>query len=212
MHVAYAHRVILPESTFGCGAYGGLRRFFARVTLFGAWKLSRFKDEIVDADADALQEALESVWRPLLEQCEAKQLDLTVKEVTLQLNAMLPPELVCARPLHTKPGPPNPSSSPNPRRRPGKTPDGEPSGPARRLRPPINQLKIEFEDGLHEECGYGKFQDGKPARILLAKDNPHVAMWLSARDRSMGLAALLDRQRSLHRVPTAPSNGDVQSR
>jgi Histidine kinase-, DNA gyrase B-, and HSP90-like ATPase len=197
VHVAYAHRVILPESHFGCGAYGGLRRFFARVTLFGAWKLSRFKDEIVDADADALEEALQSAWRPLLEQCEAKELDLTVNEVTRELNAMLPPELVCARPPHKKP--PGPSTpSPHPRRPHGKTSEGETSGPARRLRPPSNQLKIEFEDGLHAEYGYGTFQEGKPARILLAKDNPHVALWLNARDRAMGLAALYSIASSLY--------------
>ena len=199
VHVAYAHRVILPESTFGCGAYGGTRRFFARVTLFGPWQLSRFKDEIVDVDADALAEALESAWRALLEQCEAKQLDLTVNEVTRELNAMLPPELVCARPPHKKsPDASNSTPSPRPRHRHGQTREGNPSGPARRLQPPINQLKIELEDGLHAECGYGKFQEGKPARILLAKDNPHIALWLSARDRAMGLAALYSIASSLY--------------
>jgi Histidine kinase-, DNA gyrase B-, and HSP90-like ATPase len=197
VHVAYGHRVIEPESSFGCGHHGGLRRFYARVTLVGAWQLARFKDEVVDDDADLLRELLEAAWLPLLEQCEAKELDLRVNEITMQLNEMLPPELVCARPPRKGGGGGGGGGRPQ-KRRPGITNEGEPSGPARRRRPPINQLKIEFVDGLHAEYGYGRFLDGQPARIELAKDNPHIALWLESRDRQVALTALYSKASSLY--------------
>lgn len=189
VHVAYGHRVIEPQGTFGCGLYTGLRRFFARVTLVGDWGLSRFKNEILDSDEPTLRLLLEEAWRHLLEQCEAATMNAVVDSMTERLNAMLPPDLIPVRPERKRPpGPPQPPRPPGPPHRPS-VPDGPP-GVARRRAAPRNQLLIEFMPELNNEYGYGVFLQGTPSRIQLARDNPHIATWLSMRDQAAGAASL----------------------
>jgi hypothetical protein len=188
--VSYKHRVIEKESTFGCDDYSGLSRLFARVELSGPWVLSRFKDELLDADRENLESAVLEILTPILEKCHSAQLDLNVDQMTGLLNDMLPLELQNTRPKRTAPSRPSQTSR---RRRPhGETRDAPPApnGPTRQLQSPQRKLLIAFEDRLSDEYGYGQVKGGKPDRIELARDNPDIQRWLSFRDKDEGKRAL----------------------
>jgi hypothetical protein len=184
VQVSYQHRIILSRSTFGCGSYGGLRRLFARVVLLGEWRLTQFKDGLVDADADELETRIEELLRPLLERCHAAQMSAVVDEVTLRLNAMLPPEMVAVRPPRKRGQRPNQPQDKRKPKAPGACDVGTatPRGPARARRMPTNQVIIEFVDPLVAEYGYGRFIPGRPGRIELARDNPDITALLALRD------------------------------
>lgn len=191
IQVSYGHRVILSKTGFGCGAYTGLRAMFGRVHLNGSWTLARFKDNIVDEDSAELEEAIEELLRPILEQCQSTHLSAEIDEIAQQLNDMLPPELVSVRPTR--------STDPrqllghhkgsNEQHRPAHGKE-TPSGPGRSKRPSRNQILIEFAKNLHAEFGYGRFLPGRPGRIQLALDNPHIVGWMANRDRLAGLSSL----------------------
>jgi len=57
-------------------------------------------------------------------------------------------------------------------------------------RRPHQGLVISFEEPLVDDYGYGYFQEGRPSRIVLARDNPHIAELLELRDKSVGARAL----------------------
>ena len=81
VQVSYKHRVIMPNSPFGCGEYSGLRQMFARVDLNGPWELTRFKDDLVDhPDVETLRERVQDILRPILEQCKNTQMNMSLRE------------------------------------------------------------------------------------------------------------------------------------
>lgn len=208
VQVSYKHRVIMPQSVFGCGAYTGLRRLFARVDLTGPWTLGRFKNHISDNEADELNDAVLEILRPVLEKCHSAQLSMHVKEMSDVLNDMLPPELQPAHPQRTKDG----SVSSGKR---GKaeqhrpTRDGKDGGPARKHGPRTG-IVIGFDDCV-DEHGYGRFEIGKPNRIVLAKDNPHIAALLDLRDKHVGAQSLYAIASMIfhHECPLAKLQGEL---
>lgn len=191
VQVSYKHRVIMPQSVFGCGSYTGLRRMFARVELTGPWTLERFKNRLADNDADELQNGVEEILLPVLEQCHGAQMSVRVNEMTELVNDMLPPELIPARPI-SKGNKSGPSKTKRPTRIHGKTKDGDenPSGPARKLRTGAG-LVVSFEEPLVDEHGFGHFTEGKPNRVTLAMDNPLIASLLASRDQVEGARQII---------------------
>lgn len=185
VHVGYRHRVILPRSSFGCGnAGGGLRRLFARVQLHGHWELSRFKDDIShDPRFDELNEKVEGILRPILDQCREASMDMVVREMEMRLNDRLPKEYRPAKPVKRHP---QGRKGRKRNKHHGETKDGEENdqGPARKPSR-SHGIKISFED-IGEDYGFGRFERSgrstKTGRISLAKDNPHIAALLTNRD------------------------------
>jgi Histidine kinase-, DNA gyrase B-, and HSP90-like ATPase len=194
VHVAYGHRVIKSEDKFGCGDHGGLRRFFARVTLVGDWELTTYKDDLRDLDCECLEEDLEARWKALLQRCESQEVTLNTREIEAQLNALLPPTLRPVRPLHTQPPRPPRADEKEPRNNRQHRPvaAGTPGGPARQPQSG-GGLSIKLEPGLNDEHGMGRYLAGRPARVELATDNPQVAYWqdLWKRNNQAGLTGLV---------------------
>lgn len=188
VHVSYRHRVIQSQSGFGCGGYTGLRRMFARVQLTGPWTLARFKNDLADNEADELRAQVEDILRPVLEECHSAAMTVQIDEMTALLNAMLPPELTPARP-------PKRQETTTARRKKGGRPHGitkdgdeRPQAPARKPRT-HQELVISF-DPVCDEYGYGHFIPGKPDRIVLASDNPHIASLMEIRDKAVGARSI----------------------
>jgi hypothetical protein len=190
VQVSYKHRVIMPKSTFGCGTYGGLRGMFARVELTGPWGLARFKDKLNDDDANELEERTIELLRPILEQCHGENLEMRLTGMEDRLNAMLPPDMTPARPPQMKTSE-EPKQEKRPARQGGITKTGTPTprGPAKKPNE-SKKLKIEFDSPLVVEHGYGHFTEGNPDRIVLAKDNPHIAALLNNRDEELASLSL----------------------
>jgi len=190
VHVTYKHRVIKPRSTFGCGSYSGLRSMFARVTLTADWELTRFKDDLADSDAEALETQILEFITPILEQCHSAKMDAHVDEIIEALNASLPDELR-ARPQRRKQPSPQIHKPRPPRKREdhGHT-DRDPAdtGPARM--PASKTLTIDFDQPLSEEFGLGHFISGRPNRVTLSRDNPFIAAHLAHRDMGLSIETL----------------------
>jgi Histidine kinase-, DNA gyrase B-, and HSP90-like ATPase len=191
VQVSYKHRVIMPQSPFGCGEYTGLRRIFARVDLTGPWGLSRFKNALADNDAPELEDRVLEILKPILEELHSAQMSAIVDEMTDILNNMLPPELVSARPPKKKSLGDSTIKIRKTRKRIGITKEGNetPRGPARK-QTANNRILIDFEEPVVDEFGYGYFLPGRPSRIILAKDNPHINTLLSMRDKMIGAQSL----------------------
>jgi hypothetical protein len=179
IHVSYAHRVIMPGETFGCGDYGGLTKMFARLHLTGrSWKLTPYKDEFGDQEQrDELEVQVAEVLKPILEQCQSASFNAKVAGILDRVLARLPPELAPARAQKKKkepsPSPPKPKKP----KRPGQVDEDkslDKPGPARTPRPKSGPLIIEF-DGKDEEDGIAGFSKGPPPRINLPLDNPTIA-------------------------------------
>jgi len=191
VHVGYEHRVIMPESSLGCGTYSGLNRMFARVQLTGPWRLARFKNDLVDdAEREELDEALAEVLKPILEKCNSQTMTVKIIHLRDALNDMIPEQHRGARPKKLeKPG--IIIDRPKRRREPGEIdPDkSEDEGPARTKRPPRDRLIITF-DGVADEDGIGAFQAGRPHRVNLSKDHPDIASLMSHRDQTFVLRSL----------------------
>ena len=145
------------------------------------WGLSRFKDGLVDDDAERFETCVEDVLRPILEKCHSAQMELKVDEVTERLNELLPAEMRATRPPRQHTITERRRAKPSGRRGLSET-DETPTGPARKPKSPLNRLLLTFEGPLCEEQGYGMFTKGRPNRITLAKDNPDVATLLALRD------------------------------
>jgi hypothetical protein len=190
VHVAYKHRVIMPGCPLGCGEYGGLTKMFARLQLSGPWHLATFKDDLPDeGEREELEAAVLEALRPILEKCNSASMSARVDEISKLLNEMIPPDLAAARPKRKKkpePGPPGPKR----KKKPGQvdSEQSEPDGPAKTRRPK-DRLLITF-DGVAEVDGIGTFRPGRPHRIDLSKDDPHVAQLLEHRDHAIGLRSL----------------------
>ena len=190
VQLSYKHRVILSKSNFGCNSYSGTRRMFARIVLTADWGLSRFKDQLVDDDAEQFETNVEDLLRPILEKCHSAQMELKVDEMTERLNDLLPLELQATRPPRrytvTERRPRKPSTRHGMSDR-----DDTPTGPARKPKSPLNRLLVTFEGPICQEYGYGHFTKGRPNRITLATDNPDVAALLAHRDSELAARALL---------------------
>ncbi len=191
VQVSYKHRVIKAKSTFGCGDSSGTRRMFARVTLTADWGLSRFKDDLVDPSAEALDDAVKEVLQPILDKCQAAQLEVKVDELTELLNDLLPPEIQAARPPRTRERVAQPTTTKRQHRPHGRTKE-EPAanGPARMPGAPDNRIRITFDGPLCAEHGYGVYIKGRPNRITLARDNPDIAALLAQRDTNLAVRCL----------------------
>lgn len=208
VQVSYKHRVIMAKCAFGCGDHSGLHSMFARVTLIGPWELGQFKNEIVDSDADELEAELEQLLKPILEQCSSQSLSAKLDDIESRLNEMLPPEMKPSRP--PKQGEKKKTDEKN-KRKPKKKGKLYTSGVEAETGPTTTakrkEVKITFEDNLVLEHGYGRCLDGKPFRIELAKDNPHVASLLHHRDEILATQSLYQIAMMLycqHRTSTAP--------
>jgi Histidine kinase-, DNA gyrase B-, and HSP90-like ATPase len=194
VHIGYRHRVIMPSTGFGCGAYSGLAQMFARVQLAGVWRLAEFKDDLIDEDErEELQEALEDALRPILEKCNDASISARINEMSLLVNEMVPPHMAPARP-HKTSKTPNPSDKPKRKKRSGAV-DAEKAdagGPARSKKPRDTWM-ITFE-GRAAEHGAGRFLLGHPPRdphrVELSADDPYVAAFLQHRDTEIGKRAI----------------------
>jgi hypothetical protein len=190
VHVGYKHRVIMPRCSIGCDSIGGLSKMFARVALSGPWELSRFKDDLTDdEERDELDAALAVIFEPILAKCRSASMSANLDTMAEMLNAMLPPEMVPARPKRKKkpePRPPKPPGPPSLR----STEDADPSptGPVTK-RKPRNQLVIDF-DGRAADDGVGRFESGRPNRVHLSPDDPDIGSFLHYRDKEIGRRAL----------------------
>lgn len=188
IHIGYGHRVIMPESSLGCGQYGGLNRMFARVQLYGKWHLAKFKDDLTDEEErDELEEAIGEALKPILEKCSSSSMSAKIVQMGHALNDLIPQQFSAARP---KPGPKKPPGPKRPRK-PGiiDHDKAEEGGPAKSRRPPDDKFLITF-DGNADEVGVGGFQYARPHRVNLSKDDPDVAMFLEHRDQKFGVRAL----------------------
>lgn len=209
IQVSYKHRVIKPQSIFGCGTFSGLRRMFGRVDLTGPWGLTRFKDELADNDADELEDAVLEILRPILERCHSAQMSAQLNEMTALLNEMLPSELAAARPVRTKEK--DGLGQKHNRNRHGqitRNADESIGGPAKKAKA-RQQLVINFEEPLVEEYGYGRFIAGKPGRIVLASDNPHIASLLEIRDKILGAQSLYQIAMAIYIQQSQPVQGNL---
>jgi Histidine kinase-, DNA gyrase B-, and HSP90-like ATPase len=90
VHVSYKHRVIMPQSIFGCGDGVGASFIFARVVLHGDWGLGKNKTEITDQYKDELENRLYEILAPILESGRKTSMTARVSEATDALNGMLP--------------------------------------------------------------------------------------------------------------------------
>jgi hypothetical protein len=190
VHVAYGHRVIMPESNTGCDNYTGLNQMFARLTIGGpirSWHLGQFKDDLTDEDErEELEAAALEVMRPILEKVDRASSSARVDEMRDLLNDMLPAELH-ARPKYQG----NKKTAAKEKAKSGEVDPNKAAGdgPAKSPRQPRNQLTITF-DGVAEEHGIGHFEPGRPHRVNLSRDNPSIAKLVQARDRDRESASV----------------------
>jgi hypothetical protein len=195
VHVSYRHRVIMPESSVGCGSYGGLNRMFARVQLSGRWHLAQYKDDLPDEEERSeLEEAVLEALSPILEKCNSASLSARVNELSDIINDRIPSELATARPRRQKD---KSETKPRPKKatRPGhvapEKADAAANGPAQTKRRPQGRLLITF-DGIAEEDGIGSFQSGHHVnRVNLSKDDPYIARLVEHRDQDLAAESLL---------------------
>lgn len=219
VHVAYRHRVIMPNSALGCGDYGGLTKMFARLQLSGPWHLAKFKDDLTDeAERDELEDAVAEALRPILEKCSTAAISARVLQISHLINERIPEALAGSRPKRQKD-----ESTPSSARR--KSSPGEVApekstadGPARAKRPPTDRLLITF-DGSAAEDGVGAYQRvGRTHRVDLSKDDPYVAQLIEHRDEQFGVSCLYALAISLfehgrqEREPELPLDGNFGQR
>jgi hypothetical protein len=150
--VSFEHRVIIPKSTFGCGEWGGTRSMFARVDLVGPWELAKFKDDLPDKDAKALEDAVEALLTPILDKCRVESVGAAVREMEERLNDLLPPEMAAVRPQKKKEASAAKEKDEKKNKR-GEAPDAPESktGPARAL--DASQMKRPHR--RHTKCPKG---------------------------------------------------------
>lgn len=191
VQVSYKHRVLMPQSTFACGSFTGVRGMFARVELIGPWQLGRFKNEIVDNEAEELEDAVLEILLPVLELCHSAQMSLRIREMTELINDLLPPDLAAARPPHKASANAKPKTDRIKPKHPPKEiteTDNSAGGPA--LARKRRGLIIQFDQPQVEEYGYGHFIRGRPNRVVLAQDNPHILQLLENRDKEEAARSL----------------------
>jgi len=191
INLTYKHRAIKAQSSFGCGSYSGHRGLFARVDLHGSWGLSRFKDDLSDNDDEELENRTHEILKPILEKCYSATMDLRAETMEALLNERIPPEFRPARPPRKKPQKENEEDVKNKKPH-GETKEGEekPNAPARK-RMTSRSFIISFEEDFADEYGLGKFERGRPSRIMLSKDCPLIQQFLDLRGTELGAQALL---------------------
>ncbi len=106
VHISYKHRVIMPQSLFGCDDGIGAPHMFARVTLHGKWSLGKNKTELTDEDSVYLEDSLEEILAPILEKCRKQRLSAVVSAAEVAINDMLPSDLKPNRPEKKSKEPP----------------------------------------------------------------------------------------------------------
>ena len=150
VHIALAHRVIMPNKSFACGKYGGIAKMFARIQLIGDdWKPTPLKDEFEHQEQrDELENEIAEAIRPILEKCHAASFNAKIAGIRERIIARLPPELAPARPKKKQKA--DESSPIKKRKRKGGNeidPDkaDDESGPAKTKRPRTGPLQIDFE-------------------------------------------------------------------
>jgi Histidine kinase-, DNA gyrase B-, and HSP90-like ATPase len=187
VHVAYRHRVIMPQSSLGCGDYSGLTRMFARVQLDGPWRLARFKNDLTDeAERDELDEALHLALLPILKRCSTETFSARIDRMATLINDQVPEEMQPASPRKKEPK--DRQGEKRGRSNPVKDDQGDKGGPAKKRRP-RDQLLITF-DGDSTKDGVGGFTAGRPQRVNLTKEHPYVAQVLEHRDEMLGAQSL----------------------
>ena len=191
VHVAYRHRVIMPESTLGCGEYGGLTKMFARLQLSGQWHFAKFKNDLTDeGEREELEEAVLKALTPILEKCNSASLSARVTEMSHLINELVPPEFAPARPRPQQKDRAQPTGRSNGQSGNVSAAKSDLGGPAKAKRPPQCKLLITF-DGIAKEDGVGAYQQqGKLHRVNLSKDDPYVAHLMEHRDRDIGVRSL----------------------
>ena len=191
VHVSFGHRVIMPESTFGCYDYPA-RGLFARVHLEGNWTLAKYKDDLPDHDREELEARVHALLKPLLEKCEQDVQSARIEEAQDWLNINMP-ENLRVRPRHKREKKPvAPASPPSPPAEKGKQikeGDASPTGPTQQHRKRANGIQITIEKNMAALHGIGKFHPGKgltPHKMMLAADDPTVALHLGAENKEYG--------------------------
>lgn len=184
VYISYRHRVIIAESTIGCGGRSGIRLMFARVRLEGNWLLTPLKDGIEGHQYDELNEALRDALSKVFDECEDEHLTLRIMEYEFKINTLIREDLRPARPPRDKTKRPKKKKRKRKRRsRRGITdgPESE-SGPARKSM--AKGLEIKFSKNLFESYGIGKFtlgDHGTPSVIQLSVDCPRIKQLLDTR-------------------------------
>lgn len=195
VHVAYSHRVIMPDSTLGCEGFGGLNKMFARVQISGPWKgLAKFKNDLTDeVEREELEEVIADALRPILEKCNSDSMTARIAQIAAAANEMIAPELQAARP-HRATAPAQARERSTKAHADGGIVDSQksdPGGPARAARPAQDRLEIFFEDGAAEKHGVGRYEPGKVKRVTLSSDHPYIAELMALRDERLIARAIL---------------------
>lgn len=203
VNIAYRHRTIMMNDTFGTDDFGGVTKMFARITLsdtdneWTRWHLGRFKDQIADQrQNDELEEAVAQILKPILEKCQSQAFDARIDGIEEWINLNLPPDKVAARPKRKKkvrpePGPPLPPRPPKPK--PEISPETAKlgSGPLESRQSQKGKLKVEFVDAL-DGGDIAEYKHGRPDRVLMAKNNSTIAGLLQYRDEKFARKMLRD--------------------
>lgn len=198
VHVAKGYKVILDsKSSFGIGNYTAAQpRIFCRVDLFGDWEIDRFKEDIPDADADALDFAIERSLLPILEKAISASIDALTDQITDAANSLVPLLLAAgARPVRKKKEvvvDPPPARK-RPQNNPTKDPGPDQTGPARA--PRNNRLlRIEFSKSFVRDEGIGHFVRSagrSPHVVWFASDCPAIQDYMR-RPKNSGAKPLVD--------------------
>lgn len=179
VQISYRHRVLKSRCAFGCEQFS-ISGMFARVDLAGSWRLKTFKDGLDDPDEAALEGMVHEVMLPVLIRCRTESLSANVESMKAELNAMLPAEIAAVRPTKVQ----DLGRKGEKKKRVGAAPDAPVSdtGPARGVSQQRSKIMIDFGNAF-EEYGYGRIVEGRPSRIFLAEDNPHINTLLAQRDK-----------------------------
>lgn len=191
VHIGYHHRIIKPGCALGCGEYAGIKRLFVRVSIFGPWRLAKYKDDLTDAIEEAeLDEAIFQTIRPLLEKVSSQAFDAKTDELKKRVNEMLPEALAASRPQKSEPKGRSAAKG-------GKSgneikPDAsvlDANGPTR-TRTARDRLMITF-DGSVPEDGIGSYVSGKPHRVNLSRDHRQIALVVALKDQEAAAEILM---------------------
>jgi hypothetical protein len=185
VHIGYEHRVIMPNSFFGCGNFGSIDSIFVRVQLRGGWALARFKDDLTDEDqSEELADAIYEVLLPILEKCASASMSARLQEILRKANDLAEIQFAGARrPDHIKKEPSEKSEKRVNVQGIVAPEKSTPEGPARSRRAPHNFMIITLEPGA-DDYGYGYYaKQGQSHRVNLCKDHPVFAELLAQQNQ-----------------------------
>lgn len=200
VHVAKGYKIILDSTkSFGVGEYtGAAPRIYCFVDLIGPWEIDRFKEEISDVDADALDRAIEQHLLPILEKAESASIDARTDEFVNEVNSLVPlPIAAGARPKknpeHKPADQPTAKREKRAQNNATKNPTDDDDGPAKAVRN-NRLLRIEFAPTFAKVHGIGQYirsAGRSPHVVRFARDCPAIHDYIR-RPRNSGAKPLVD--------------------